>query len=201
MHVPPPPPPRVFAERSSLVAQIPLIYPSSLSSNRDSLEHFKTFLDDRMPRHRRGFYLWMIIAPLTAPFMIIRACHFSSLQSFILIFLAVIPNLPFFFCVWRSWSHYKGTEAWILVNSYMPEQHVFLKHTSQLGIYRICSHMVLYSQRQMKPSMPFGGNSRVLYRPGMLVVGVNLCWQAELSPRSRIYLISQRTLMQICVAR
>lgn len=25
-------------------------------------------------------------------------------------FLAVVPNLPFFFCVWRSWSHYKGTE-------------------------------------------------------------------------------------------
>jgi Mitochondrial K+-H+ exchange-related len=21
----------------------------------------------------------------------------------------VIPNLPFFFCVWRSWSHYRGT--------------------------------------------------------------------------------------------
>ena len=22
---------------------------------------------------------------------------------------AIIPNLPFFFCVWRSWSHYRGT--------------------------------------------------------------------------------------------
>lgn len=24
---------------------------------------------------------------------------------------AVIPNLPFFFCIWRSWSHYKGKFA------------------------------------------------------------------------------------------
>ena len=25
-----------------------------------------------------------------------------------MIFLAIIPNLPFFFCTWRSWSHYRG---------------------------------------------------------------------------------------------
>jgi Mitochondrial K+-H+ exchange-related len=25
-----------------------------------------------------------------------------------LLILAIIPNLPFFFCVWRSWSHYRG---------------------------------------------------------------------------------------------
>ena len=24
---------------------------------------------------------------------------------------AVIPNFPFFFCVWRSWSHYQGTSV------------------------------------------------------------------------------------------
>ncbi|KAF5360635.1 hypothetical protein D9756_004997 [Leucocoprinus leucothites] len=72
--------------------RIPLIYPSSLSSDTDSLIHFRTLLEHRVPRHRRGLYLWMIIAPFTAPFMIIP----------------VIPNLPFFFCVWRSWSHYKA---------------------------------------------------------------------------------------------
>ena len=24
------------------------------------------------------------------------------------ILLAIIPNIPFFFCAWRSWSHYRG---------------------------------------------------------------------------------------------
>ncbi|EKM79211.1 hypothetical protein AGABI1DRAFT_128372 [Agaricus bisporus var. burnettii JB137-S8] len=72
--------------------RVPLIYPSSLSSSPETLSHFKAFLQDRMPQHRRGFYFWMLISPFTAPFMIIP----------------IIPNLPFFFCVWRSWSHYKA---------------------------------------------------------------------------------------------
>lgn len=37
----------------------------------------------------------MIVAPFTAPFIIIP----------------IIPNLPFFFCAWRSWSHYKAYRA------------------------------------------------------------------------------------------
>ncbi|KAJ3524212.1 hypothetical protein NM688_g8600 [Phlebia brevispora] len=72
---------------------IPLIYPSTVCSS--PLEHLRTLLAKRTPRHRRGFYMWMIIAPLTAPFMIIP----------------IIPNLPFFFCVWRSWSHYRAYQA------------------------------------------------------------------------------------------
>lgn len=52
--------------------QIPLIYPRSLSSDSESLLHLKRLVEYRMPQHRRGFYLWMIIAPLTAPFMIVR---------------------------------------------------------------------------------------------------------------------------------
>ena len=47
-----------------------------MSSDIDSLEHLQTFLADRIPRHRRGFYLWMIVAPLTAPLMIIRCVLF-----------------------------------------------------------------------------------------------------------------------------
>ncbi|KAF9452920.1 hypothetical protein P691DRAFT_755954 [Macrolepiota fuliginosa MF-IS2] len=76
-------------------SRIPLIYPSSLSSDSESLLHLKKLVEHRMPRHRRGFYAWMIIAPFTAPFMIVP----------------VIPNLPFFFCVWRSWSHYRAYRA------------------------------------------------------------------------------------------
>ncbi|KAJ3561664.1 hypothetical protein NP233_g10058 [Leucocoprinus birnbaumii] len=71
--------------------QIPLIHPSSISSE-DSMTYLRTFLEHRTPQHRRGFYFWMFISPLTAPLTIIP----------------VIPNFPFFFCVWRSWSHYKA---------------------------------------------------------------------------------------------
>ncbi|KAI0784780.1 mitochondrial K+-H+ exchange-related-domain-containing protein [Abortiporus biennis] len=80
-------------------ASIPLIYPGAACTS--PLAHLRSLLEKRTPRHRRGFFMWMIIAPLTAPFMIIP----------------VIPNLPFFFCVWRSWSHYKAYKA----SSYLQE--------------------------------------------------------------------------------
>ncbi|KAJ7600937.1 mitochondrial K+-H+ exchange-related-domain-containing protein [Mycena floridula] len=74
---------------------IPLLYPPSIQSSESALETLRSMLDDRTPRHKKGFWTWLIIAPFTAPFMIIP----------------IIPNLPFFFCCWRSWSHYKAYRA------------------------------------------------------------------------------------------
>ncbi|KIJ62596.1 hypothetical protein HYDPIDRAFT_114247 [Hydnomerulius pinastri MD-312] len=89
---------RVFSKLS----KVHLIYPPSLYTGplsggpngglHPSIAHLRELLTSREPRHRRGFFLWAIIAPFTAPFMLIP----------------VIPNLPFFFCVWRSWSHYRA---------------------------------------------------------------------------------------------
>ncbi|KAJ8474895.1 hypothetical protein ONZ51_g6902 [Trametes cubensis] len=47
----------------------------------------------RTPKHKKGFWFWLVVSPITAPFALIP----------------IIPNFPFFFCVWRSWSHYRGT--------------------------------------------------------------------------------------------
>lgn len=84
---------------------IPLIYPPSVYSSlptprsdasvHPSLSHLRVLLDSRGPRHRRGFYFWMLVAPLTFPLTIIP----------------VIPNIPFFFCAWRSWSHYRAYKS------------------------------------------------------------------------------------------
>lgn len=83
-------------------SRIPLIYPPSIYASlsltgvnemsHPSIVHLRTLLTSREPRHRRGFWMWMAIAPLTAPFLLVP----------------VIPNLPFFFCAWRSWSHYRA---------------------------------------------------------------------------------------------
>ncbi|KAG1884992.1 mitochondrial K+-H+ exchange-related-domain-containing protein [Suillus subluteus] len=93
-----------FSEKQSPreALRIPLIYPPSIYASlppmgvdevsHPSIVHLRTLLASREPRHRRGFWMWMAIAPLTAPFIIVP----------------VIPNLPFFFCVWRSWSHYRA---------------------------------------------------------------------------------------------
>ncbi|KAG6844060.1 hypothetical protein H0H87_010058 [Tephrocybe sp. NHM501043] len=74
---------------------IPLIYPPSINSGPVTLAELRALVAYRTPRHRKGFYIWMVIAPFTAPFMIIP----------------IIPNIPFFFCAWRSWSHYKAYKA------------------------------------------------------------------------------------------
>ncbi|KAJ7134839.1 mitochondrial K+-H+ exchange-related-domain-containing protein [Mycena epipterygia] len=72
--------------------KIPLFYPPSVSSGPTALAELRVSLQRRIPLHNRGFYTYLIIAPFTAPFMIVP----------------VVPNLPFFFCAWRAWSHYQA---------------------------------------------------------------------------------------------
>ncbi|KAH7341002.1 mitochondrial K+-H+ exchange-related-domain-containing protein [Rhizoctonia solani] len=74
---------------------IPLIYPPSFMSSVDPLVNLQEQLVLRSPLHRRKTWFWVGVIPLTAPFMLIP----------------VIPNLPFFFCVWRAWTHWKAHKA------------------------------------------------------------------------------------------
>ncbi|KAG2009549.1 hypothetical protein CC2G_012468 [Coprinopsis cinerea AmutBmut pab1-1] len=79
-------------EKGLVSFQIPLLYPPSITLPENALEQLRKDVEHRTPIHRKGFYTWMLLAPLTTPFIIVP----------------VIPNLPFFFCVWRSWSHYRA---------------------------------------------------------------------------------------------
>ena len=94
-----------------ICSQIPLVYPPSILSGESSIAHLKSLVQSRAPRHKRLFWTYLIAAPFTAPFMIIRTLpsHRTSLSN--PLFIAIIPNFPFFFCVWRSWSHYRAFQA------------------------------------------------------------------------------------------
>ncbi|KAL1950835.1 hypothetical protein VTO73DRAFT_5959 [Trametes versicolor] len=72
---------------------VPLTYPPSVCTS--PLPHLRTVVEKRTPRHRKGAIFWLAISPLTAPFAIIP----------------IIPNFPFFFCIWRAWSHYRAYKA------------------------------------------------------------------------------------------
>lgn len=55
----------------------PSIYASLPSTGENKVSHppvmhLRTLLTSREPRHRRGFWIWMAIAPLTVPFMLVR---------------------------------------------------------------------------------------------------------------------------------
>jgi len=71
---------------------VPLVHPTKALPGAVAIGNLRTLLKDRVPKHRRRFLGWMVIAPLTIPFMLVP----------------VIPNLPFFFCAWRSWSHFRA---------------------------------------------------------------------------------------------
>ncbi|KAL0960987.1 hypothetical protein HGRIS_005983 [Hohenbuehelia grisea] len=51
---------------------IPLYYPPSIHSGSAARDHLRAMVVHRTPKHRKGFYMWMFLSPLTAPFMIIR---------------------------------------------------------------------------------------------------------------------------------
>ena len=94
------------------------MYPPSACPS--PLPHLHALLEKRTPKHRRGFRIWLAMAPITLPFALVRASFTPPLIRTIsatplthspsaLGEPAIIPNFPFFFCVWRSWSHYRGT--------------------------------------------------------------------------------------------
>lgn len=53
--------------------KISLVFPPSFISPSEVLPELRGYTEHRILKHRKGFYFWMLIAPLTAPFIIIRA--------------------------------------------------------------------------------------------------------------------------------
>ncbi|TFK83217.1 hypothetical protein K466DRAFT_498883 [Polyporus arcularius HHB13444] len=74
-------------------SSIPLLYPSSVFP--EPIPHLHSLLSSRGPRHKKGFYTWLAVTPLTFPLKLIP----------------IIPNFPFFFCAWRVWSHYRSYKS------------------------------------------------------------------------------------------
>jgi len=77
--------------------KIPVVHPESFQSftSEPPLVNLKNHALHRAPKHKRLLYAYIFIAPLTTPF----------------IFVPIIPNIPFFFCVWRAWSNYRASRA------------------------------------------------------------------------------------------
>ncbi|RDB19027.1 hypothetical protein Hypma_014296 [Hypsizygus marmoreus] len=133
--IPNPDAPGDKAEEATMQAQtsIPLIYPPSINTATTTLDELRTLVAARIPRHRRGFYIWMFVTPFTAPLKIIP----------------IIPNIPFFFCVWRSWSHYKAYRASQYLQSLLDAGIIILEPSPLLDVvYKD------YSPAEKPPSSP-----------------------------------------------
>ncbi|EGN98487.1 hypothetical protein SERLA73DRAFT_183524 [Serpula lacrymans var. lacrymans S7.3] len=127
---------------------ISLIYPPSVYTSLTTtaasqlthpcIIHLRALLTTRIPRHRRGFWAWMIIAPFTAPFMLIP----------------VIPNLPFFFCVWRSWSHYRAYRASQYLSSLLDRNLIVPKPSEELDSLYLAHSSTLRTSPKTPSSTP-----------------------------------------------
>lgn len=85
--------------------KISLLYPPSVMTAETSLAQLQHTVDVRTPLHKKGMYMWLAIMPFTFPLKLIP----------------IIPNLPFFFCAWRAWSHYKAYKASTYLQSVLGE--------------------------------------------------------------------------------
>ncbi|KAJ7462123.1 mitochondrial K+-H+ exchange-related-domain-containing protein [Mycena latifolia] len=82
-------------------AQVPLMYPPAVLSGPQSLDHLRALVEERIPLHNRGIMVWIFFAVLSAPLKLIP----------------IIPNFPFYFCAWRTYSHWKAKRAAAYIQS------------------------------------------------------------------------------------
>lgn len=54
------------------------MYPALYEGKVPALVHLRGLLEKRTPKHRKGFYLWLLASPLTLPFALVRACSMAA---------------------------------------------------------------------------------------------------------------------------
>ncbi|KAK2751535.1 hypothetical protein FQN55_000256 [Onygenales sp. PD_40] len=88
------PPLSTRRETEELKAHTPvdLVYPKNVIKESKVLGLLRQLATERQSLHRRRMWWSIIIAPLTAPIALIP----------------VIPNIPFFYFVYRGWSHWRA---------------------------------------------------------------------------------------------
>jgi hypothetical protein len=59
----------------------------------------------RRPIHQRYRWRWAFVIPLSLPLSLVPGTYITNSHALIL----VLPNFPFFYAVYRIWSHHKGT--------------------------------------------------------------------------------------------
>ncbi|KAG0025672.1 hypothetical protein BGZ82_009900 [Podila clonocystis] len=70
---------------------VPIVYPSALKEAQVGAE-FASFIEQRVPYHRKYMILSALCVPITSLFTIVP----------------LVPNIPFFYNAFRLWSHWKA---------------------------------------------------------------------------------------------
>jgi hypothetical protein len=91
--------------------KVELVFPASKMPAEKAMSVLRTLATERHSLHRSRL-IWCIVGmPLSAPFTLVP----------------VIPNLPFFYLLYRAWSHWRAVQGgqhvkWLLDNKLVKEQ-------------------------------------------------------------------------------
>lgn len=72
--------------------KVEVLFPGTYLKEGKVLETLKKLATERQALHKSKMIWSLGIAPLTAPFMLVP----------------IVPNIPFFYMVFRGWSHWRG---------------------------------------------------------------------------------------------
>ncbi|KAJ7432312.1 mitochondrial K+-H+ exchange-related-domain-containing protein [Mycena galericulata] len=89
-------------------SQVPLYYPPAVLSGPQSLVHLQEMVRERVFLHLGGALKYILISILTVPLKLIP----------------IIPNFPFYFCAWRTWSHFQAAKGATSIQALLKENRI-----------------------------------------------------------------------------
>ncbi|KAF9330210.1 hypothetical protein BG006_006828 [Podila minutissima] len=126
---------------------VPLEYPSALKEAQVRAE-FATFIEQRVPYHRKYMILSALCVPVTSLFTIVP----------------LVPNIPFFYNAFRLWSHWKAYSgakhlAFHVKNGSIHYQacdvlNLGLQHDPEFAVFFTGSHQLSKRRRAFKKYQP-----------------------------------------------
>ncbi|KAI5359041.1 hypothetical protein Slin14017_G099430 [Septoria linicola] len=96
--------------------QVECLYPGAFLNGSKVPEILKRLATERQSLHRKRIWQSIALMPVVAPFALVP----------------VIPNLPFFYLVWRAWSHYKALYGGKLLEHLTTHNHIKIAPSAQM---------------------------------------------------------------------
>ncbi|PIB00017.1 hypothetical protein CB0940_03656 [Cercospora beticola] len=96
--------------------QVECLYPGAFLNGSKVPEILKRLATERQVLHRKRIWQSIALMPVVAPFALVP----------------VIPNLPFFYLVWRAWSHYKALYGGRLLEHLVTHNHIKIAPSAQM---------------------------------------------------------------------
>ncbi|KAK5138472.1 hypothetical protein LTR08_000058 [Meristemomyces frigidus] len=93
------------------------LYPGAFMKSSNVSEVLKKLATERQALHKRGLIQSLVCMPIVAPFALVP----------------VVPNIPFFYLVFRAWSHYRALYGGRLLEHVMKKNLVQITDSKQMN--------------------------------------------------------------------